>query len=98
MKKLVLSTVIALGLLGTSVSANNLGTCMSCHGVNWEKAALGKSKIVADMSVTEIATVLKGYKDGTYDSAGMGSLMKSQVARYSNEELDAMAATIQPTK
>ena len=97
MKKLVLSVIIALGLFGTSVSANNLGACTSCHGANFEKKALGKSKIVSDMNQTAIVTALKGYKDDTYGGP-MKGVMKGQVARYSNEELEEMAATIQPVK
>lgn len=101
MKKLLLSAIVALGLLGTvgtvtavTAAEVNLGTCMICHGKTFEKAALGKSKIVSDMNATEIATAMVGYKDGTYQSAGMGSLMKGQVSKYTNEELNASVEAI----
>ena len=64
----------------------NEKTCMSCHGSDWGKKALGKSKVVADMNVTEITDSLIGYKDGTYGGKLKG-LMKGQVQRYTDEEL-----------
>ncbi len=58
-----------------------------------KKSALGKSKIVADLTHAEIATALKGYKAGTYGGV-MKAVMKSQVARYSDAELEAFSKTI----
>jgi cytochrome c-type protein NapB len=71
----------------------NAGACKGCHGQNWEKAALGKSKIVADMTKADIAAALKGYKAGTYGGP-MKGLMKGQVAKYSDADLDAFSQTI----
>ena len=87
---------IALALLVTSVglmAAVNGKACTSCHGADWSKAALGKSKNVAAMSHADIATALKGYKAGTYGGP-MKGLMKGQVAKYSDADLDAFAQTI----
>jgi cytochrome c553 len=89
MKKLLLGLVLTAGV----AMAANLGACVGCHGADWSKAALGKSKIVKDMSQEDIATALKGYKAGTYGGP-MKGVMKGQVAKYSDAELDAMAATI----
>jgi cytochrome c-type protein NapB len=83
MKKIVLGTLI----LGVSAfAAVNLGACKGCHGVNFEKKALGKSKIVKDMTKDEVSASLVGYKHGTYGGP-MKGVMKGQVAKYSDEEL-----------
>ena len=85
MKKIILS-LASLGLLAAAASAtDNINACKSCHGQHFEKHALGKSKIVKDMSEKEIVTALKGYKDGTYGGS-MKGIMKGQVARISDIE------------
>ena len=64
----------------------NLDACRACHGQNFEKNALGHSKIVKDMTKNEVVTALIGYKYGTYGDDLKG-LMKGQVAKYSDDEL-----------
>ena len=90
MKKIVLGTLVCGAVAFAGVNA---GACKGCHGANWEKKALGKSKAVAEMTHAEIATALKGYKAGTYGGA-MKGLMKGQVAKYSEADLEAFAQTI----
>jgi len=87
---------ILLGLVALSAvvfAEVNLKSCAGCHGTTWEKKAMGKSAVVADMNASAITTALLGYKDGTYGGA-MKGLMKSQVARYSAEDLNATALLI----
>ena len=67
--------------------------CAACHGATGEKAALGKSKIIKDMSSAEIITALKGYKDGTYGAASK-AIMKGQVASLNDAQMSALAAHI----
>ncbi len=93
MKKIVIASIATLALATASMAAVNGKACMGCHGANFEKKAMGKSKVVADMTHAEIATSLKGYKDGTYGAA-MKGLMKGQVAKYSDADLEAFAHTI----
>jgi len=93
MKKIVLASIAALALATSATAAVNGAACVACHGANWEKAAMGKSKIVAEMTHAEIATSLKGYKAGTYGGP-MKGVMKGQVARYSDADLEAFAQTI----
>jgi len=90
MKNVVLMLLISCAALFGAVNSK---ACAACHGVNFEKVALGKSKIVANMAHHEIATALKGYKAGTYGGA-MKAVMKGQVAKYSDAELEAFAKTI----
>ncbi|HEY9203357.1 cytochrome C [Sulfurimonas sp.] len=92
MKKIVLS-IVALGATTALMAAVNAGACTGCHGADWSKAALGKSKNVAEMSKADIAAALVGYKDGSYGGP-MKGLMKGQVDKYSKEELEAFAQTI----
>lgn len=71
----------------------NIDACASCHGYDYDKQALSKSKIVSKMTKEEIEESLLGYKDGTYGGA-MKSLMKSQVMKYTDEELKVIAEMI----
>ncbi|MDD2653104.1 MAG: cytochrome C [Sulfurimonas sp.] len=93
MKKIVLSIVALTASTLVMADAVNAGACTGCHGADWSKPALGKSKNVSAMSKADIATALKGYKAGTYGGP-MKGLMAGQVAKYSDAELDAFAQTI----
>jgi len=85
MKKIVLGTLLC-GV--AAFAAVNLGACKGCHGANFEKHALGKSKVVSDMTKAEVSAALVGYKAGTYGGP-MKGIMKGQVARYSDADLKA---------
>jgi len=93
MKKIVIASIATLALASVASAAVNGKACASCHGAHFEKHALGKSKVVKDMTHAEIAHALKGYKAGTYGGP-MKGLMKGQVARYSDHDLEAFAKTI----
>lgn len=93
MKTLVKRVALA-SLLVTGVSyAANVAGCTACHGQNFEKRAMGKSKIVKDMSLKEIIDSLKGYKAGTYGDT-MKQMMVSQVENVKDSDLEAMAMLI----
>jgi len=81
--------VAAVGALLASSALHAAGTagCVGCHGANFEKAAMGKSKVVKDMSKEDIIASLKGYK-------AMKALMKGQVASLDDAAIEAMAAEI----
>lgn len=91
MKTLI--TVISIGLLTGLFADVNIQKCVSCHGANFEKKALGKSKVVADMTKEDIVVALKGYKDGSYGGP-MKALMKGQVASYSDSDFEQIALKI----
>jgi cytochrome c-type protein NapB len=92
MKKIT-TAIVALGACTALMAGVNAGACKGCHGQNFEKKALGKSKVVANMTHADIAASLKGYKAGTYGGP-MKGLMKGQVAKYSDADLDAFAQTV----
>jgi cytochrome c553 len=91
--KTLLAILGMVSLLGAADGAALYKQCASCHGANAEKSALGKSKIIKEMSKEDIVTALKGYKDGTYGGA-MKALMKGKVAKLSDEEITALAEHI----
>jgi len=93
MKKIVIATIATMALSTVAMAEVNGKVCASCHGASFEKKALGKSNIVAELTHAEIAERLKGYKNGTY-GASMKSVMKGQIGKYSDEEIDAFALTI----
>ena len=93
MKKIVIASIATLALVTAASAAVNGKACAACHGANWEKHAMGKSKIVKDLTHAEIAKALKGYKAGTFGGP-MKGVMKGQVARYSDADLEAFAQTI----
>jgi cytochrome c553 len=64
--------------------------CAGCHGANFEKKALGKSKIVNNMKKDEIVKALKGYKDGSYGGA-MKGMMKTQADSLDDAKIEAIA-------
>lgn len=84
-------------LLGAADGAALFKKCASCHGAAGEKHALNKSRVINEMSKEEIAAALKGYKTGTYGGA-MKALMKGQIAAYSDEDIDTVAAFIAAKK
>ena len=89
--------IATLGLLTVASSAFDTKGCIGCHGANFEKSAMNKSKIVKDMSKEEIETALKGYKAGTYGGA-MKGIMKGQAAKMSDEDITAFAGSFSATE
>lgn len=87
---LVVATLATL--IVTAVSAKT-GVCKGCHGKHFEKKALGKSKVVKDMTKKEIISALKGYKSGTYGGA-MKGIMQKQLIKYSDADFDKLVAEI----
>lgn len=68
--------------------------CAACHGAAFEKVALGRSNIVKIQSAYSIEASLKAYKAGAQNKAGMGALMKAQVAAFSDNDIKDIAAYI----
>lgn len=87
--------IVFLAVLGLSsvAMADAYQKCVGCHGANGEKVALGKSKVMSEMTKQEISDSLKGYKAGTYGGA-MKGLMVAQVKDLSDADIDAIAAKI----
>lgn len=67
--------------------------CISCHGDKGQNVALGKSKVIKDMTKQEIVNALDGYKEGTYGGV-MKGMMKVQVAMLSESDIKDIAEYI----
>lgn len=101
MKTTLNTTLKSLVLAGAILSSTTLladgaalyKNCAGCHGINGEKDALGKSKVIANMSVEELNQSMNGYLDGTYGGP-MKGLMKGQLAKLSKDDISALSTHI----
>lgn len=96
MKTKILSLAMLVAFSGSAFAdegADIYKRCAGCHGASGEKAALGKSKIIKDMSKADFVKALKGYKDGTYGGVQKG-LMKGQVTNLTDAQMEAVAAVV----
>jgi cytochrome c553 len=86
---------ILIAILGSiQINAGDFETqCASCHGAKGEKSALGKSKIIKDMSKSEIKAALIGYQKGTYGGA-MKALMQGNVKKLNSAQIGTIANQI----
>lgn len=78
-------------------SADLYKKCAGCHGAQGEKKALGKSKVINELSKDALVSSLKGYKDGSYGGS-MKSLMKGQVSNLSATDIETLSAYITSLK
>jgi len=92
MKKIVLTSIF-VAATAAYLSAASFTACAACHGANGEKAALGKSKIIKDLSKADFVSALKGYQAGTYGGAQKG-LMVGQVKDMTEATMNEIADTI----
>jgi len=99
--KTLKSLVVAGAIIGsTSLMADGASSykkCSACHGVNAEKAALGKSKVINAMSEQELTEAINGYKDGTYGGP-MKGLMKGQVTSLDDAQIEEIAKFLEAQK
>lgn len=90
-----MKTLIAILGLTAMLSAADGGAlfqkCAACHGAKAEKAALGKSEVIAGWSSAKTLDALKGYKAGTRNTKGMGAIMKGQTATLSDGDMKTIA-------
>ncbi|MCX6061668.1 MAG: c-type cytochrome [Campylobacterales bacterium] len=86
-----------LALLGLTLMLNAADgsalfqKCAACHGQKAEKAALGKSEVIAGWKSDKVLDALKGYKAGTRNTKGMGALMKGQTATLCDADMKVLA-------
>ena len=97
MKKIILGLTLVSTMMLAADGAALYSKCAGCHGNQGEKKALGKSKVINEMNKEDLVTALNGYKDGSYGGA-MKGLMKGQVAKLSNDDVEALALHITTMK
>ena len=93
----LLITLGALTFANAASGADIYTKCVACHGINAEKKAMGKSQVIAGWEKTKTVAALQGYKDGSYGGA-MKGVMKGQVTRLSDAEIEAVAEFIATKK
>jgi len=93
MKKIILGLTLISTMMLAADGAALYSKCAGCHGSQGEKKALGKSKVINEMSQEDLVTALNGYKDGSYGGP-MKGLMKGQVAKLSDADIEALALHI----
>ena len=89
------------GAVDTVISAAGkeaYAKCAGCHGADGKTLALGKSPVIAGQSKEELVTKINGYKAGTINVAGMGNLMKGQVATMDDTAIEAVSIYISKLK
>lgn len=95
-KIIIITLLLVFSLLaegGRALSAK----CMPCHGVNFEKSALGKSAIISRWDADTIYYALVHYQTKNRNIYGLGSLMAKEVNQYTYEELSKIASFISST-
>jgi len=93
MKKILLTLLTMSTMMMAADGAALYSKCAGCHGTLGEKKALGKSKVISKMSKEDLVSALNGYKDGSYGGA-MKGLMKGQVSKLSDADIEAIALHI----
>jgi len=68
--------------------------CAGCHGADGKTKAMGKSAVIAGQAAADLESKINAYKAGTRNEAGMGMVMKGQVASMSDDDIKAIAAYI----
>ncbi len=98
MKKIAIAMLFAGSTLLMADGAALFAKCAGCHGQKGEKAALGKSAVIQGMDAAKLEELIKGYKAGTLNQHGMGTLMNGQVKSLSDEDIKAVAEYISGLK
>jgi cytochrome c-type protein NapB len=88
----IVKIVTVITLISPLLFANS-ASCKGCHGSDFKKKALGKSKIIKNMSKNEIISALKGYKNGTYGGK-LKDMMTGRVVKLSDKDIVALANEI----
>ena len=91
--KIIMKIGILLSISSTIAMTTDVKDCQGCHGVNYEKKALGMSKIIKDMTKEEMIKALSGYKAGTYGGK-MKGIMVAQIKSFSSESIEKLVDAI----
>ncbi|MGM0533700.1 MAG: c-type cytochrome [Campylobacterota bacterium] len=68
-------------------------SCVSCHGSNAERKALGASEVIAGWDKQKLIDSMQGYKDGSY-GGNMKATMTAQMARFDKDQVEKLAEYI----
>jgi len=76
MKKIVITSIAALTVAST-LMAGVPGSCVGCHGKDGSKNTMVKTSKPNTLAKADIVAALNGYKAGTRNQYGKGSMMKN---------------------
>ncbi len=84
----------------TITSASPMGIevfkqCGTCHGDKGQKHSLNVTNYIAGMDKDDVIEILHEYKEGERNKYGLGSMMKGQAAKLSDEQMEAVALYIE---
>ncbi|MCW8820612.1 MAG: c-type cytochrome [Sulfurovum sp.] len=92
------STAVAAATSETAAAPSAYAKCKGCHGADGKTQALGKSAVIAGQDKAALIASMNEYKAGTRNVAGMGMLMKGQVASMSDADMEAVAEYLSAVK
>lgn len=93
--KIVLLLLTASVVFGAPASTLYLQKCKTCHGPSGENTAVGKSKIIKDMSVAEIETAITDLASGERKGLPVAKTIKKNfVDTHTKEQIHALAEYI----
>ncbi len=72
--------------------------CKQCHGEKGDKHVAGKTAQISALPKETIIKALKDYRSGKRSQHGMGQVMKSEVLKNSDAEIEALATYITSLK
>ena len=72
--------------------------CVSCHGSNGKKSALGISAIIGGQKYSKTVQQLKDYQSGKLNLYGYGGLMKDKTLGLEDDVILAIAKYIETMK
>ena len=100
MKKILLvaSALFAFSASASASGESSYSKCVPCHGENGNKKALGRSDVISGLDKKEIEKKLNGYRDGTLNLHGMGSIMISQMSSKNDKEIESLSKYISTFK
>ncbi len=89
-KPLLFSSLLVSMLFASDTAPKAYEACAPCHGEKGEISALGKSKIIKNMSKADIIEAINIYKYGVLGEA-MSPLMRTEVKKLSDKQIKAIA-------
>jgi cytochrome c553 len=93
--KVLLPVFMLTSVFSASGSTLYNQKCKSCHGAHAEKKAMGKSKVIAGMSVSDIEKAMHDYSSGKRRSMSFVMKVKQDfVKHHSKKELHDLAVYI----
>ncbi len=93
--KILLPFLILSSLFSSSASTLYKSKCKSCHGAKADQRAMGRSKVISEMSVSNIKKAIYEYSSGKRKTLSFIVKAKKHVVKYhSKKELHDLATYI----